>query len=106
MDLQKDFRTIYQFYVTELIKMITDQYHVPEKDLYDIWKDIEKPPRKAKRSKQSQEFTVKEKQEHKLWHMLSALKTEDLYRHCQKNGIQPPNNKEDMIKAIMTKLSV
>lgn len=105
-DLSKDFRTLYLFYVNELIDRITDEYHVPKHDLHDIWKQIEKPQRKARLVKKTQPLTVKEKKLEQLWHTLHALKIEDLYRHCQKNGIQPPNNKEDMIKAIMTKLSV
>lgn len=104
-NLNKDLVKIHDFYVSEFIKTLGKKYHVNPKELLDLWNDrFHQPPTE----KQKQPFCLKtrkeQEQQQKLWDSLCMLKYDDLSRHCLKNGIQPPLQKDDMIKAIIAKV--
>lgn len=105
--LNKDFQEVYEFYVQSLIDTIGEQHaHVDVAELQTIWKDIMKPPRKSNKPKQviekvpisvDVEYEKRKKQ-------LETMRYDDLCRHCVRNGLQPPNNKDDMIRVILTRM--
>lgn len=105
--LNKDFQEVYEFYVQSLINMIGEQHaHVDVAELQTIWKDITKPPRKSSKPKQVIEnapISVDVEYEKRKNH-LESMRYDDLYRHCIRNGLQPPNNKDDMIRVILTRM--
>jgi hypothetical protein len=104
MSLNKDFQDIYEFYVQDLIGSIGENHtHVDVEELRSIWKDIRNP----KRSKPTgpQRIVPPPNLEYeKTRNQLGMMRYDDLHRHCVRNGLQPPTNKEDMIKVILTRM--
>lgn len=112
MSLNRDFEEIYEFYVQSLIEMIGEKHnHIDTKELNIIWKDIKKPSNIKKKKTDDKQILNNnfdfeyEKKKNQLASSLNSMKYDDLYRHCLRNGIQPPNNRNDMIKAIITKMN-
>lgn len=107
-NLNKDFIKIHEFYVGDFIKTMGKKYHINPQELLDIWNESQRPtplmPKQEKPCLNTRRHDVNEHQKQKLWNSLHVLKHEDLSRHCIKNGIQPPLQKEDMIKAIVAKV--
>lgn len=116
MGLDNDFKEVYEFYVGCFIEKVCDGHpQVGVAELKSIWKDVKQPVKKSQRQKKQNNYlttasnnkkviddeTQKKKQQ--LENSLSMMKYDDLCRHCIRNGIQPPVNRDDMIKAILTK---
>lgn len=98
--LNKDMEEVYEFYVQSLIEMIGEQHaHIGVAELRSIWKDIKKPAHKKK-----QPSTDHDREYDKRKRQLENMRYEDLYRHCVRNGLQPPPKKEDMVRIIMTRI--
>jgi len=106
MSLNKDFQDIYEFYVQNLIEAIGEQHtHVNTKELRSIWKDIKNPSPKCSKPREPQRIVPPPNLEYeKTRNQLGMMRYDDLYRHCVRNGLQPPVNKEDMIKVILTRM--
>lgn len=110
MSLNRDFEEIYEFYVQSLIDTIGESKpHIDTTELRAIWRNIKTPNRSKKPQRKKEQYQEKNEQEKKksqLEASLVMMKYDDLCRHCLRNGIQPPNNREDMIKAIITKTNL
>lgn len=105
MSLNKDFEDVYEFYVQSLIDMIGKQHdHVDVNELQSIWRSIKKPLRKRKPRPPNKTFPTVDLEYQKRKTHLESMRYDDLYRHCIRNGLQPPNNKNDMIKVILTRM--
>jgi hypothetical protein len=92
--------------MNDFIKTISKKYKVEPQELRRLWKQQHSS---CDRKKTCIETTKKqqpssEQQQQQLWKSLCMLKYEDLSRHCLKNGIQPPLQKDDMIQAIIAKV--
>lgn len=105
--LNKDFQEVCEFYVQSLIDTIGKQHaHIDVAELQSIWKDIIKPARKLKKKKiaESTPTPAMNLEYEKRKNQLANMRYDDLYRHCVRNGLQPPNNKDDMVKVILTRM--
>jgi hypothetical protein len=111
MSLNRDFEEIYEFYVQSLIDTIGETNpHIDTKELRTLWKGIKNPHKDTKTKREKTTLChgniENEKRKTQLEASLMMMKYDDLCRHCLRNGIQPPNNREDMIKAIITKTNL
>jgi hypothetical protein len=111
MSLNKDFEGIYEFYVRTLMETIAKQNdNVSVAELRSIWKEIKTPTKQKKTRVKKKKETIIENVRmdpvfEKKKKLVEMMKYDDLYRHCIRNGIQqPPANKDDMIKVILTKM--
>lgn len=104
MSLNKDFQDIYEFYVQDLIDTIGQHHtHVNVEELRSLWKGIRNPKR-SKSSQSTPEMPPANLEYEKTKNQLETMRYDDLCRHCVRNGLQPPVNKEDMIKVILTRM--
>lgn len=105
--LNKDFQEVCEFYVQSLINTIGEHHaHVDVEELQSIWREIMKPARKHKTRQNagSVPIPVMDLEYEKRKNQLENMRYDDLYRHCVRNGLQPPNNKDDMIRVILTRM--
>lgn len=104
--LNKDLRAVHETYMNEFIKTISKKYKVEPQELRRLWKEQHSSCDRKTRKQTCIETTNKQQpsSEQQLWKSLCMLKYEDLSRHCLKNGIQPPLQKDDMIQAIIAKV--
>lgn len=121
MSLNKNLEETYEFYVQAFIKTIGDHHeHIPIDEMRAIWKNIKKPLKNNKKQQKQKKQEIEsiignlmnccendlENRRNKIEYSLNNMCFNDLYRHCIHNGIQqPPSNKNDMIKIILTRLS-
>ena len=106
MDLDAECRSIFRFYFKMFVKEIENKYGLI--GLNDVWKETMECGKKKRRTK-NQQVQDQPKEQHderqdKLRSALHMMKQDDLFRHCIRNGIQPPHNREDMIKAILARV--
>jgi len=108
--LNKDFQDVCEFYVQSLIDSIGKQHaHVDVEELQSIWREIMKPAVRKHKPRQNGENapstpTIMDLEYEKRKTQLETMRYDDLYRHCVRNGLQPPNNKEDMVRVILTRM--
>lgn len=106
MDLDAECRSIFRFYFKMFVKEIENKYGLV--GLNDVWKETMECEKKKKRKKNQQVLDHPQEQhltrQDKLRSALHMMKHDDLFRHCIRNGIQPPHNREDMIKAILARV--
>ena len=95
--MNKDLEGVCDYYVGMLIDAITDGHGVCGRELHGIWKNIKRPARGRKRSSKPQRSDQPRS-------ILHTLKDDDLRRHCVRNGILPPTNRDDMIRVLTAKL--
>lgn len=101
--INKDLEQAYDYYVGRLIGLIEKKYQIDQNEMLHIWRNIKRPKRKKRHGVND---SLQEQKKYQIWNSLNMLKYEDLCRHCIRSGIQPSANKQDMIKAIMTKMCV
>ncbi len=98
--MNKDMDDVYEFYVRSLMDRIGELHtHVDMAELRSIWRDIKRPVRRRRTRPQRDSLSEYEKRKRQL----EGMRYEDLCRHCVRNGLQPPNNRDDMIKIILTR---
>lgn len=107
--LNKDFQEVCEFYIQSFISTIGKQHaHVDVEELQSVWREIIKPVRKHKTKIQNVQsapsLTTIDLEYEKRKTKLETMRYDELYRHCVRNGLQPPNNKDDMIRVILTRL--
>lgn len=107
--LNKDFQEVCEFYVQSLIHSIGEHHdHVDVEELQSIWREIMRPARKHKTRPNVESApatpTIIDLEFEKRKTQLETMRYDDLYRHCVRNGLQPPNNKEDMVRVILTRM--
>lgn len=109
MDLDAECRLIFKFYFKTFVREIEKKYGVV--GLKDVWRETTEHKRTPNKKVKKQYITniiLNEKQhqekEEKLRNALHMMKQDDLFRHCVRNGIQPPHNRDDMIKAILARV--
>jgi hypothetical protein len=97
--VNRDLEEVYDYYVREWVGEVERRYGVG--GLWGIWEGIKRPARRKPRPHRAEDThqTAREK----MRGLLRMLKPEDLHRHCLRNGIQPPAQREDMIQAILAR---
>ena len=103
MDLDAECRLIFNFYFKTLVNEIEKKYGIM--GLKDVWRETMEHGKKRKnRKKQETIHVILDDKQEKLRNALNMMKQDDLFRHCVRNGIQPPHNRDDMIKAILARV--
>ena len=111
--LHKDFQEVYEFYVQSFIDTIGKQYgHVDVAEVQSIWEETLKPVvRKRRHTLRNTASTTAstlrldvDLEYEKRKKQLEMMRYDDLFRHCVRNGLQPPNNKDDMVRVILTRM--
>lgn len=106
-NLNKDLRAVHETYMNDFIKTISKKYKIEPQELRRLWKEQHSSCDRKTKKNNCLETTKKQQpssEQQELWKSLCMLKYEDLSRHCLKNGIQPPLQKDDMIQAIIAKV--
>lgn len=108
--LNKDFQEVCEFYVHSLIDSIGEQHaHVDVEELQSIWREVLTPAVRKRKTTQDAgnaptPAVATDPEYEKRKTQLETMRYDDLYRHCVRNGLQPPNNKEDMVRVILTRM--
>ena len=105
--LNKDFQQVYEFYVQSFIDTIGKEYaHVDVAELHSIWEEILKPAKKRTTTTTIPQpaATLLDQEYEKRKTHLETMRYEELLRHCVRNRLQPPNNKDDMVRVILTRM--